>query len=441
MVHWVSAQWLTVGVVLAAAGPAAAATFIVSNTSDAGPGSLRQAVIDANAAAGADDIVFTMSPPATINLLTALPQVTSPLTLTVLGAANLTIRRAAGAPSFRVFDIGAAAAPAVTITGVTVTGGNPAGAGGGINVAGVAVGTVLIVTIADAAITGNTVTFNDGAGVAVGPNTALTVQRTAITGNTSSIRGGGIYLAGDNPLILEDSTVSGNFAGTPGAAGGGLYLSGTASVAIRGTTISGNAAPFNTGGGIFSTGGSPLITIENSTISGNTSGSGGGLMRFPAATGTLSIRSSTIVLNTATSVAGFGGGIFLPAGFAAQVRNTIVSGNTAVNGRDINAGVVDVNFSAIGSAAGWTPSATSGGNLPPGTNLALGPLQNNGGPTHTHEPGPNAPPVNAGDPIFVPPPDFDQRGAGFSRVIGGLIDIGAVERNPVPIALQGFLVE
>src|SRR5687767_13404237 len=64
----VSSGALAVGAVLAGTGPAAAATFTVTNTNDSGPGSLRQALIDANAAAGADDIAFTVSPPATIGL-------------------------------------------------------------------------------------------------------------------------------------------------------------------------------------------------------------------------------------------------------------------------------------------------------------------------------------------------------------------------------------
>jgi hypothetical protein len=37
------------------------ATFTVTNTNDSGAGSLRQAVLDANAAAGADTIVFDAS--------------------------------------------------------------------------------------------------------------------------------------------------------------------------------------------------------------------------------------------------------------------------------------------------------------------------------------------------------------------------------------------
>ena len=44
-----------------ATSAAAAATFTVTNTNDTGPGSLRQAITDANAAAGADTIAFNVS--------------------------------------------------------------------------------------------------------------------------------------------------------------------------------------------------------------------------------------------------------------------------------------------------------------------------------------------------------------------------------------------
>lgn len=54
-----------------------AATFIVSNTNDLGPGSLRQAIEDANATPGTDAVHFDIPgiAPHTINLLTALPVV------------------------------------------------------------------------------------------------------------------------------------------------------------------------------------------------------------------------------------------------------------------------------------------------------------------------------------------------------------------------------
>src|SRR5213075_1699501 len=57
----------------------------------------------------------------------------------------------------------------------------------------------------------------------------------------------------------------------------------------------------------------------------------------------------------------------------------------------------------------------------------LGPLQENGGPTFTYALLPGSPAIDAGDPSFTPPPFYDQRGAGFDRVVNGRIDIGSFE--------------
>ena len=62
-------------------------------------------------------------------------------------------------------------------------------------------------------------------------------------------------------------------------------------------------------------------------------------------------------------------------------------------------------------------------------------MQDNGGPTFTHELLPGSPTINAGDPNFTPPPLYDQRGAGFDRVFSGRIDIGSFEVQldlPIP---------
>src|SRR5215467_524995 len=60
------------------AAPLAAATFTVTTTADSGPGSLRQAILDSNAAFGADEIVFAIpgSGVHTIALASALPAMT-----------------------------------------------------------------------------------------------------------------------------------------------------------------------------------------------------------------------------------------------------------------------------------------------------------------------------------------------------------------------------
>ncbi len=58
------------------------AMFTVSSTNDAGPGSLRQAILDANSNPGLDDIVFNLSGAAlTISPASALPAITDPVTI------------------------------------------------------------------------------------------------------------------------------------------------------------------------------------------------------------------------------------------------------------------------------------------------------------------------------------------------------------------------
>ena len=67
----------------ACAADGRAATFVVTNTSDAGSGSLRQAIIDANAAATADTIAFAIpgSGPHTITLTSVLPPLSGRLVI------------------------------------------------------------------------------------------------------------------------------------------------------------------------------------------------------------------------------------------------------------------------------------------------------------------------------------------------------------------------
>jgi hypothetical protein len=69
--------------ILACATAMSATTFTVTNTSDSGAGSLRQAILDANGNPGPDDIVFDIpgAGPHTIAPLSVLPTVTSPVVL------------------------------------------------------------------------------------------------------------------------------------------------------------------------------------------------------------------------------------------------------------------------------------------------------------------------------------------------------------------------
>jgi len=95
-----STEWLEPRLVMTA--------IPVLNADDAGQGSLRQAIIDANAAGGADTISFDptfFNQPRTITLLTALPSITDALSIAGNSTAqNLIVRRDPDAGTdFRIF--------------------------------------------------------------------------------------------------------------------------------------------------------------------------------------------------------------------------------------------------------------------------------------------------------------------------------------------------
>src|SRR5258706_3185386 len=95
-------RWVVGGLVLAifAGGLVclSGATFNVSTLTDGGAGSLRQAILDANAAPGDDTITFSAT--GTITLTTGLPEVTDNTAFIGPGTNLLTI---SGSNKFRIF--------------------------------------------------------------------------------------------------------------------------------------------------------------------------------------------------------------------------------------------------------------------------------------------------------------------------------------------------
>ncbi len=406
-------------------GRIAPAVFNVTNADDAGAGSLRQAITDANAAAGADTINFSsfFTTPRTISLLTVLPTVTGDVAINGPGKDNLTVRRDAGAAAaFRVFAFNAN----VDLSGVTVSGGMTAGTGVAARGAGIAISANRIVTLTNAVVTGN-IAARDGGGIYVGNLGSLTVRNSTVSGNTAGTNldigsGGGIYFRVGGNLLLENSTVSGN---TAPAQGGGVYVygsnTGTMTAVVRNSTIANNTA--GTAGTTDATGGgiqflvsdtttlNHTLTVQNSTITGNTAQlGGGGISRGGAGMGTITITSSVVAFN---------------------------SDPTAP---DLN-GPATASFSLIRDQTGAT--ITDGGN-----NLAVGTdpgfvggstptLAANGGPTNTIAITSTSALRNAGsNPAGL---GTDQRGPGFPREVGQA-DIGAFEFLPpgTPIASGTF---
>ena len=102
-------------------------TFTVVNLADSGDGSLRQAVLDANALPGADEIRFADGLQGTIPLNGVELSITDALTINGPGAEFLAV---SGGGQSRVFGIGGGVA--VAIAALTITDGQAAGDGGGI---------------------------------------------------------------------------------------------------------------------------------------------------------------------------------------------------------------------------------------------------------------------------------------------------------------------
>jgi hypothetical protein len=77
--------------VFASSQPAQAETFNVTNTNDEGPGSLRQAILDANARRGRDTITISPEARGKLALLSDLPPITDDLSIVGPGAQNFSI--------------------------------------------------------------------------------------------------------------------------------------------------------------------------------------------------------------------------------------------------------------------------------------------------------------------------------------------------------------
>jgi hypothetical protein len=242
------------------------------------------------------------------------------------------------------------------------------------------------------------------------------VQATACTfSNHLAISGGAIYNHGAGALLtVSDSTFTGNHAdGFQGAAGGIFNDYGT--VTVANSTFSGNGADQQgVGGAIYNRG---ILTLTNSSFSGNSAAFGAGGAIFTSNYGVITVTNSTISGNTAQATGGF----YLGADGVATLRNTIIANNRP------------------GGNCGGFPITDGGGNLSwPGTTCPginadplLRPLQDNGGPTWTMAPGPGSGAIDAGiDAICAGAPvnSLDQR--GVPRPQGSHCDIGAVEQHP-----------
>ncbi|MGH2686109.1 MAG: choice-of-anchor Q domain-containing protein [Actinomycetota bacterium] len=286
---------------------------------------------------------------------------------------------------------------------------------------------------------------------------ATTIQQTQSTSGT-----GGVIKADAANLTLSALTAMGGVekegvkadgggdlrldgVGIAGNTGGGVKVEDGGVLTVTDSTFSGNGDPADPKvGGVES----EETDIRNSTFSGNTAKSGGGL----SVSGSLTLNNVTITANTVDGPGGSaqGGGLHLDTTGTAAISNTIIAGNT--NTGDNNPGPDDCSseagdissggYNLIGTGDGCNLTSVTGDQV--GTDAALidpqlNPLQNFGGTTETHLPLATSPAIEGGNPGPADGSEpnceaTDQRGT--PRPVG-VCDIGSVERTATDVDAGG----
>jgi predicted outer membrane repeat protein len=312
----------------------AAAPIEVSTANDAGAGSLRQAVLDANAAGGADTITFAPALSGqTITLTSGAIPITGDLTITGPGASALTI---SGDDNDRIFDV---TGSAVTISGLTFTHGFANG-GGAISADG----------SSPLTISGSTFTANESTagGGAINTDSGITIDGSTFTENNSDDWGGAILMAGGTDAVVSNSTFGQNRAD---GGGGGLASNSSDSITVANSTFDGNFANQN-GGGIVTY--ATKSTVSGSTFTDNEADENGGGLHF-SSTDVANISGSTFTGNRAQNL---GGGISLDEiDGGASIEGVALTENEAYEGggialQNMSAGVTIANSNISGNHTG-----------------------------------------------------------------------------------------
>ncbi|HKP70182.1 MAG TPA: tandem-95 repeat protein [Pyrinomonadaceae bacterium] len=338
---------------------------------------LREAIIEANAAPGIQQIVFdipttdpgydSVGDRYTITLTSVLPPLNGDMSIEGLGAKRLTVNRDPLSDNFGVFTVNEG--KTATISGLSITGGYAFWTGVPYSGGGGAISNKGTLTVNDSFLSGNRATFLGGGIVNSG---SLTLNRSTLSANTSESFGGGIVNEDGGTMVMNNSTVSGN-----------------------------NAEGI--GGGIDNGG---VLTVNNSTVAGNAAGFHGGGIR----------NSSHVTLNS-----------------------TILANNTAPNGPDMLYAMgfersFSGDYNLIENISGVALPLPGTHNVT-GVDPKLSPLQDNAGSTLTHTPLCGSRAIDQGKNVN----SFqdDQRGFGFGRtfndpgianaVDGDSTDIGALE--------------
>ena len=356
---------LAAALALLTATAAISAKWTVTNDTDSDEGSLRDRISDAS-----DDDTIVFDDDYTIVLTSGYLQVSK--NLTIDGSGHTIV--ISGNNQYKVFNINAGT---VVLRSLTIEKGNSP-SGSGID------SFRCVTTIRDCTIRDNAATETLGGGI-FSYQGLLYIYDSTISGNSALTSGGGIYTYGEY-LFIYDSTINGNSANDYG---GGMYCVDDYGITIENITVSGNSSDF----GAIAINGSYNYDITNSTIFDN----------------------------SADSLAG---GIWASNG-TIDLKNTILAGNTANSSPDnyYNGGSASIVSQGYNLSDTTEFTGTTGDLLGKDldSEIRLGDLAGNGGPTETHALLPGSLAIGRGTDDGAP--SEDQRGEG--RV--GIADIGAFE--------------
>jgi CSLREA domain-containing protein len=308
--------------------------------------------------------------------------------------------------------------------------GNSADQGGGIMI--IASGTVSpLIELIRTTVSNNSATASGG-GLWLDNAVHSTLTRAQVLNNTAGDRGDGIYNA--STLALNQSRLVDNHGGING---GGIYNEPAGDITARETLIQNNIARF--GGGIYNKGPARFyqslftgnqaergqggaiynfdtesaLTIDNTTLSGNQAGLGGGAIRNDG--GNFQINFATIALNDSEGINGSGAGEM-------TIRNSILADNTGGNCAGTLPSSIGFNIDSANTCGFVEPSDLVL------TAPLLMPLALNGGLTQTHALDPASPAIDSADPDRCD--GTDQR--GVARPQGPRCDRGAYEFEGTP---------
>ena len=191
--------------------------------------------------------------------------------------------------------------------------------------------------ITDSTISGNTAS-NIGGGMYVGTTSNLTLRDSKLLNNDGASQGGAIVAYSAGTIELDGVSISENKA----ASGAGIYALCTAVGNTNIHLLNGTAIDKNTatgyGGGIYACALAKTfsVTVENSSVSGNTAAGGAGIFTYKDGSAVINVDlQSGAVMHNNNAVTDMGGAIY--AYNAANIniaKNSAVYNNTAKTAGD-----------------------------------------------------------------------------------------------------------